>query len=101
MHPKEPQMSEGDKLERANNTLLPFRGLKGQRKGTKKQSKEAKNLRNMNMAEHAAQSGLTIQDAMREYAEDPKAITPVNAESIGRARRGEPGVYRTDKDLSK
>ena len=101
MIPKDRQMSEGDKMERANNTLLPFTGRKNIRKGTKKQAKEAKNLRTQNLSEHAAQSGTTIQEAMREYKEDPKNILPVNAESIGRARRGEPGVYRTDKDLSK
>jgi len=94
-------MSEGDKLERANNTLLRFTGRKDVREGTKKQAKEAKNLRNMNLAEHAAQTGTTIQEAMAEYKEDPSAIIPVNAESVARARRGEPGVYRTDKDLSK
>jgi len=92
MIPKDRQMSEGDKLERANNTLLPHRGPK------QPNDKKAKALFDRNMGEHAVRT-MKIKDAMREYKEDPEAYTAISAESISRMRRGEPSKYHTDKDL--
>jgi hypothetical protein len=96
MIPKEPQMSEGDKLERANNTLLPNMPL-GKENPTARQ-KAAKHLFERNMGEHAIRT-MTVNEADREFRKDPDNITEVNADAITRARRGEPSKYRTDKDL--
>jgi len=92
MHPKNPQMSEGDKLERANNTLLRHRGP------GKPNDKKAKALFDRNMGEHAVRT-MKVKDVIKEYKEDPEAYTAISAESIGRMRRGEPSKYHTDKDL--
>lgn len=96
MHPKKSQMSEGDKLERANNTLLPNMPL-GKKKPTARQ-KAAKNLFEKNMGEHAVRT-MTVNQADKEFRKDPDNITEVSADAITRARRGEPSKYRTDKDL--
>ena len=89
MKPNKSQMSEGEKLERANNTLLPFLG-----KGHPKQ-KEAKELFERNISEHGTR---TVKDVKKLPKDD---IIEANAEAIGRMRRGEPSLYRTSKDLSK
>jgi len=96
MYPNKPQMSEGDKMEKANASLLSFLPSKFG-KATKKQ-KAAKELYKKNIAEHAVRTA-TVQGLMREYKEDPKAATEIDASAVGRARRGEPSVYRTSKDL--
>lgn len=96
MRPKKPQMSEGDKLERANNTLLPNMPL-GRNKPTARQL-AAKELFEKNMGEHAVRTS-TINEADRAFRKDPTHIAEVRAESINRVRRGEPSKYHTDKDI--
>jgi hypothetical protein len=96
MYPNKPQMSEGDEMEKANASLLGLIPSKFV-KPTKKQS-AAKELYKKNIAEHAVRTA-TVQGLTKEYNEDPRAATEINAEAVGRARRGEPSKYRTAKDL--
>jgi hypothetical protein len=87
MHPKNPQMSEGDKLERANNTLLG------------NDSAKAKELRRLNEVEHATRTVKSVRDLDREVKKDPEAAIEASSSALGRAKRGEPSKYRTSKDL--
>jgi len=96
MIPKNPQLSEGDKMERANNTLLGHGPRKGQAP-TEKQ-KRAKEMFERNIAEHAVRTS-SVKELIKEHKEDPDAVVEINAEAINRVRRGEPSKYYTDKDL--
>lgn len=93
MKPQNPQFDEGDKMERANNTLLRHMGP-----GPKfPKNKEAKEMFERNITEHAVRTTKNVKDISGKGDD----FVEVNAESINRARRGEPSKYNTDKDLSK
>jgi len=96
MHPKEPQLSEGEKLTRANHSLQKARNPG---KAVTKRDKQSDALFERNMGEHAVRT-MTVNQAARDYKKDPEQIAEISAESINRMRRGEPSRYNTSKDLT-